>query len=133
MAVPASGDSRSIPSCSMPRSTVGITSTFGLVLKETSPIFTRFGTLSAKFDIACWAAPRRVGFTSAARIEPETSTSRTSVARWAAVLTLARGRASAVEAAARASRKSASGIQRQSGRRFGATEASTSRLVNATA
>ena len=36
-------------------------------------------------SIACCAAPSRDGFTSDARIEPETSTSSTSVARWAGV------------------------------------------------
>ena len=64
-----------------PRSVVGITSTLGLVLKETSPTFTCFGTFAAKSVIASCAAPRREGLTSEARIDPDTSTSRTSVAR----------------------------------------------------
>ena len=85
-------------------------------------------------SIACWAAPRRVGFTSAARIEPETSTSRTTVAWLEVTDTVARGRASAVDAAASASRNSASGIQRRQGRlRCATTDASRSRFVNATA
>ena len=93
---------------------------------------TPFGTLSANADIAACAAPSRVGFTSAARIEPETSTSSTIVALSEGTDTFAFGRASAVDAAASASRKSASGSQRSGRRRVVATDASTSRFVNAT-
>ena len=111
-----------------------MTSTSGPVLNDTSPIFTLFGTFSANASIACCAAPRRVGFTSEARIEPETSTSRTTVACFDVTETVARGRASAAVAAASASRNSASGTQRRHGRRCCATTvASTSRFVNATA
>ena len=134
IAVPASGTSRSIPSCRIVRSVVGTTSSSGLLENETSPILTPFGTLSEKIPIACCAAPSRDGFTSLARIEPETSTSRTIVALSDGTETFAVGRATAAEAEARASRKRTSGSHRQSGlRRFGATEASTSRFVNATA
>ncbi len=90
------------------------------------------GTLSANADIATCAAPSRVGFTSAARIEPETSTSSTIVALSEGTDTFAFGRASAVDAAARASRKSASGSQRSGLRRVVASPASSSRFVNAT-
>ena len=133
IAVPASGESRSIPSWRIARSVVGITSRFGPVLNETRPIFTPFGTRSANAPIACCAAPSRVGLTSAARIEPETSTSSTTVARFAGTETDAFGRASAVDAAASASRNNASGAQRRHDLRVPATDASRSRFVNATA
>ena len=92
------------------------------------------GTRSRNANIASCAAPSRVGFTSSARIEPETSTRSTIVARDVAVDTSAFGRPSAVDANASASRNSASGTQRRHvERRSTATDASTSMFVNATA
>ena len=105
----------------------------GPVENEISPIRTFFGTLPAKSDIACAAASSRVGFTSFARIEPETSTSSTTVARSDVSCTVARGRATAVAANASASRKSASGTSDRHLRRRSTTDASSSRFVNATA
>ena len=104
------------------------------MLNDTRPILTPFGTFLENSSIACCAAPSRVGFTSFARIEPETSTSSTTVAWLDGTDTVARGRASAADAAASASRNSASGIQRRHGLRCSvATDASRSRFVNATA
>src|SRR5207248_9134326 len=105
------GTGRSAPSGRIVGSVVGATSSSALLENETSPIFTPAGTLSANRSIACCAAPRRVGFTSEARIEPETSTSRTTVALSDGTETLAVGRATAAEAQVSASRKSASGTQ----------------------
>ena len=53
------------------------------LLKDTRPTFTCFGTRATNFCIAFCAAPRREGLTSAARIDPDTSTSSTTVA-WSA-------------------------------------------------
>ena len=50
--------------------------------------------------IAFFAAASRDGFTSVARIEPETSTTRTTLARSSGVFTVTVGRANATQSAA---------------------------------
>ncbi len=134
IAVPDSGERRLIPSSSWLRSVVGITSTSGPVENETSASLTCFGIFSANVVIADCAAPRRDGLTSFARIDPETSTSSTTVAWFDGSLTVTCGRATAADADATASRKRSSGTSgSRRRRRVATTDASTSRFVNATA
>ena len=106
----------------------------GPVQKETRPTLTFFGTLPAKSDIALRRGQSRVGFTSFARIEPETSTSSTTVARSDVTCTVAlrAGDAPPTRPRARAgtARAGSSAGQR---RRCSTTDASRSRFVNATA
>ena len=61
---------------------VGVMSGSGSELNATSPTLNCFGSRSRNVRIAATAASRRVGSTSFARIEPETSTSSTIVAFW---------------------------------------------------
>jgi hypothetical protein len=82
--------------------------------------------------IAFTAASRRVGSTSLARIEPETSTTRTTVPLFSGTESRAFGRASAVDAHASATSSSASGTQGRQARRSRTRPASSSRFVNAT-
>src|SRR4051795_6314430 len=55
------------------RSVVGVASTVGVWLKAITPTFTRLGTLARNARAACFAATRRLGATSVAVIDPETS------------------------------------------------------------
>ena len=83
----------------------------GPLLNETSPIFTLLWDASANASSPLCAAPSRDGLTSAARIEPERRRA-ARASRAAPVRDDARrGRASAAEAAASASRNSTSGTQ----------------------
>ena len=95
-------------------------STSASELNATSPTLKRFGSRSRKVRIAEMAASRRVGSTSSARIEPETSTTSITVALSSGTLRCVRGRASAPVANVSASRKSTSGTQRRT-ERFSST------------
>ena len=88
--------------------------------------------MSRKVRIALTAASRRVGSTSFARIEPETSTTRTTVPLFSGTDSRAFGRASAVDAHASATSSRASGTQRRQERRSCTSPASSSRLVKLT-
>jgi hypothetical protein len=88
--------------------------------------------LSRNVRIALTAASRRVGSTSLARIEPDTSTTSTTVPLSSGTLRRAFGRATAVAAQASASSRKTSGTQRRHDRRSSTSPASSSRFVNAT-
>ena len=78
------------------RSVVGAVRTFESSENEMSPTLMPGGTLSAKVRIAARAASSRVGATSLAFIEIETSTTRTTVARSAVAASGTFGRATAM-------------------------------------
>ena len=86
------------------RSVVGGTTTRALVENATRPILKAAGTWSAKSEAAFWAAPRRVGSTSVAFIEPDTSIVRMIVASSRGTATTIDGRARAKTSAAMAPR-----------------------------
>src|SRR3954451_1849381 len=86
-----------------------------------------------KLRIAAVAASRRVGSTSRALIEPDTSTRRITVECREIVVKVALGRAVAAAAHVSASKKSATGTQRRHDRLGVASAASRSRFVNTTA
>ena len=87
------------------------------------------GARSRKERIARFAAASLVGFTSVARIEPDVSTTSTTLARSFGVLTVTVGRANATQSAATDASTSAAGTCRRHARRRLATPASTSRFV----
>ena len=82
--------------------------------------------------MAVTAASRRVGSTSFAFIEPDTSTSRTTVALSTCDVSIACGRAIATAASVSASSSSATGSHGFQARRCSTTGASTSMFVKAT-
>jgi hypothetical protein len=71
-------------------------------LNATAPTFTRAGTRSRKRSAALVTAAHRLGATSVARIDPERSVARTTVACSAGTAIVASGRASAIASAASA-------------------------------
>ena len=88
------------------------------------------GARSRKERIACFAAASRVGLTSSARIEPETSTTSTTLARSFGVFTVdGRPRERDAERRERQRAASAAGRWRRQARAPPATLASTSRFV----
>ena len=131
--MPKPGPSTEMPCSSRARSTVGDTTTCGSSENETTPTRSEAGARSRKERIAFFAAARRVGFTSVARIEPDVSTTRTTLARSFGALTVMVGRAKATQSAASEARSSAAGTWRRQARRLPATPASTSRFVYRTA
>jgi hypothetical protein len=128
-AVPNPGPSTSMPCESRARSIVGGTTTCGSSENETTPTRSDFGARSRNERIAFFAAASRVGFTSVARIEPEVSTTRTTLARSFGAFTVMVGRASATQSAASDASISAAGTCLRHARRRPATAASTSRFV----
>ncbi len=128
-AVPNPGPSTAIPCSRRARSTVGDTTTCASSEKDTTPTRSDFGARSRNERIAFLAAASRVGFTSVARIEPDVSTTRTTLARSFGDLTVIVGRANAMQSAASDARRSAAGTWRRHARRRPATPASTSRFV----
>jgi hypothetical protein len=94
-AVPPLAIRESIASWISLRSSVGVTTTRGSVEKTMSPIRNDGGSLSTKAEAACWAAARRDGSTSVARIDRETSIVRMIVASSRGTAIIIDGRASA--------------------------------------
>ena len=90
-------------------SVVGGIATSASPAKRISPTFSRLGTRSRKVFIALCAATSRVGFTSFACIEPETSSTRTTVALSLAISVFTCGRASPTHSVASATRNSPAG------------------------
>ena len=82
---------------------------------------------------ASWAATMRVGATSVASMERDTSMAMTMVARSRGTLTGRAGWAKAVTMKPRASRKAVAGTWRRHPGRLGAIESSRARLVKRTA
>jgi hypothetical protein len=89
---------------------VGGAATWGSPAKAISATLTLWGTFFRNVRRADWAAARRDGLMSVARIEPETSMTSTTVASSEAIIVLRCGRASAMQRAASASNASAGGM-----------------------
>src|SRR3954471_19193046 len=115
------------------RSVVGDCSTRALSLNASSPMFTRFGTFAAKLLAARLAAARRVGFTSVAVIDPDTSLASMIDARSIGTATVRCGLAAATISAAIAMRNTSIGRWRRKPGRVGATEAWSAGEANAAA
>ena len=112
---------------------VGATTTDADLEKVTSPTLKRSGSRSTKAPAACLAASIRLGATSVACIELETSTATITVARSRGTCTSAVGFAKPTTSRPSMARNAAAGAcRRQPGRR-GATLSSRARLVKRTA
>jgi hypothetical protein len=108
---------------------VGETTTAGSSEKDTTPTLSDSGARSRNDCIARLAAASRDGLTSVARIEPEVSTTRTTLARSFGALTVTVGRAKATQRTASDASMSAARAWRRQAHRPPATPASTSRFV----
>ena len=98
-----------MPLASALRSVVGATITAGSSENDTTPMRSESGAWSRNDSIARFAAASLVGLTSEARIEPETSTRRTTLAFSFGTLTVTVGRANATHSAASDASRSAAG------------------------
>ena len=92
------------------RSVVGGAATWGSPANAISATRTFGGIFFRNFRTASCAAASRVGLTSVACIDPETSTTTTTVARSEATRTVRCGRASAIQSDASASSAIAGGM-----------------------
>ena len=90
-----------------------MTTDCGTSENETAPTCSSFGTFSRKSRAACWAAARRVGDTSSARIDPDWSVTSMTDAFSTGTATVVCGLASATSSAASAARSSAAGRWRR--------------------
>ena len=104
-----------------------------LACEQDKPTLRRGGTLSRNVCSARCAATSRVGFTSCACIEPETSSTRTTVALSLATRRCTRGRETATQRVASASRKTPATSQRRHGLPRGDDRRETSTFVYRTA
>jgi hypothetical protein len=114
------------------RSVVGAASTSGSELNATRPTLNCEGSRLRNACMALTAASSRVGSTSFARIEPETSTRKMTIPFCCGTLSDACGRARAADAQASASRRRASGSHRRTERRSSTRLARSSTFVYAT-
>ena len=114
------------------RSTVGDTSTAAVPANATRPRFTPGVSWSANWVAAAWAAASRLGSTSVACMDSDTSMTSTTVARLRGTLASAIGPARATVSTANAAISAAAGRCRYQPGRFGAIFSSRSRWVNAT-
>src|SRR6476619_5666575 len=112
------------------RSIVGGTSRLAVPLNLTKPRLIRGGRRSANCFAACCAACNRVGSTSSARIDSETSIAIMTVARSRGTWTAAVGWAAPNARTASPAIRSANVRCRRHPGRFGATEASSETLLN---
>ena len=112
IAVPSPDESESSASSTSARSCVGGTPTAALLANETTPTRNFSGTWTRNASAAARAASSRVGSTSSAFIERETSMARITVASSRGTLTVACGRATPTIIAASPSRRIASGRKR---------------------
>ena len=112
IAVPSPGLSESSADSTSVRSAVGGIAAFAREANETTPTRNFSGTFARNAFAATFAAPRRVGSTSSAFIERETSRARTTVASSRGTLTTACGLATPTIIAVRAARRIASGRYR---------------------
>lgn len=133
IAVPSPVVSRSMAERRAPRSVVGGTATVAEPLNGTSPALKRSGSRSTKASAARWAASKRVGSTSVASMDADTSNATTIVARSRGTCTSVVGRAKPTTSRASVPQKAAAGTWRRQPGRRGATLSSSSRLVNRTA
>jgi hypothetical protein len=114
-------------------SVVGDTITWATPENTTKPRLRRDGTMSTKALAASWAATIRVGATSVASIDSETSMAITMVARSRGTLICLAGWAKAVTMKPRARRNAVAGTCRRHPGRLGAMESRRARLVKRTA
>ena len=133
MAVPSRAWRLSRADLSWPRSVVGLTSVTGSEAKATMPTRTFSGSWSMNDWADARAASSRVGETSVARMEPETSRVRMTVASSRGTGTIIVGRASPMSSAAMAARYRTGGRWRRHDGRFGAMFDSSARFVKRTA
>jgi hypothetical protein len=112
---------------------VGATRTVASPENETRPTFSGWGMRSTNEDAAVCAAAMRVGETSVACIESDTSMATMIVARSRGTRVTRVGLATATTRLARASRSAAAGTCRRQPGRAGATLSSSARLVKRTA
>ena len=115
------------------RSSVGWTRVCGREANDTTPTRMPSGSWATKERAAALAASRRVGSTSVAFIEPDTSMASITVASSRGTATTIDGRARPRTRKATAVRYSTGGRWRRHEGRFGAMLASRSRFVNRTA
>jgi hypothetical protein len=133
LAVPPLGVIFAIASRASSRSVDGDARIVGVWLNAITPTFTRAGTLSRNARAACLAATSRLGFTSVACIEPETSVASRIDARSIGSAIVRCGRAAAAISTIIASRNARIGrCRRQRGRR-GATDGCMRASANASA
>ena len=112
-AVPRRSSKRSIAAYSASRSMVGACTSSAAEAKATMPICTSAGWLAMNCLAASCEATMRLGSTSSARIEPETSIARITVPRDEASVITAAGRATARISTVMASSSSAGGTCRR--------------------
>ena len=115
------------------RSVVGLWSRRGRWLKASTPTFTRAGTASTKRRAARLAATRRLGFTSVAVIEPDTSVASTIEARSTGTATVRWGRAAARMSTSSARHTASMGAWRRQRGCCGATDGWSAGVANAAA
>ena len=118
--VPRPVVSVSIAWSSAARSVVGATATCAKPANSTRPMRVSPSCACTKSRTAVWAAVSRLGSTSVAHIDPETSSARIMAASETGTSTLSRGRAAASPSAARAASSSATGTCRFHAARRGA-------------
>ena len=111
----------------------GETSTLASLENETSPMLYVSGSVLTNSFAASWAAWIRVGDTSSARIDSDTSMATITVARSSGCLASIDGRASAEARVSRHSRNAPAARCRRYPRPLGAKVRSRSTLVNRTA
>ncbi len=114
------------------RSVVGDTSTAAVPANDTRPRFTPGVSWSANDFAAACAAASRVGETSLAFIDSDTSITSMTVARLRGTFAIACGPASATVSTASAAIIAIAGTWRSRPGRFGATVSSNARFVNRT-
>ena len=114
-------------------SRVGGVATCASPANSTRPTRTRDGTLSRNVWIALWAAANLVGLTSTACIDPETSSTRITVALSLVTSDVTCGRDTAMQSAAIAARKRLVARYRRHGLPDAATSARRSTFVYRTA
>ena len=124
VAVPRCSWKRSIAAMMSSRLVVGACTTAAVPAKETMPTFTSRGRALTKVLAASWEAMMRLGLTSVARMEPETSMASMIVRSVKGSFTTARGRAAAKSSTATAPSIRAGGTcRRQPGPRPKASRA----------
>jgi hypothetical protein len=115
------------------RSWVGATATCANPENTTSPMVVELSCLPMKSRTAFWAAASRLGSTSVAHIEPETSNATITADRETGTSAVTCGRAAASASSPIAARSSANGAWRRHGARRGAAARTSATSENRTA
>ena len=113
IAVPRWSWKRSIAASTSSRLAVGYWTIEAAAANDTTPIRVLRGTAATKARAASWAATIRLGFTSVARMLPETSTARMMASFCVGTRITAAGRATASTIATSASRNRSGGRRRR--------------------